>query len=103
MIVTKLNPLTTEFAYKADEPIELLLASDVHFDNPKCRRDIFFRHLNEAKKRGAKVAIFGDLFCLMQGKYDPRRSKKDIIKSGFLLYTPAYKYAGDMLYFKLAL
>ena len=78
MIVTKLNPLTTEFAYKSDEPIELLLASDVHFDNPKCRRDIFFRHLNEAKKRGAKVAIFGDLFCLMQGKYDPRRSKKDI-------------------------
>jgi len=34
--------------------------------------------MEEAKKRGAMVLCFGDFFCMMQGKYDPRRSKKDI-------------------------
>lgn len=58
---------------------EFLLMSDIHFDNPKCKRDILKKHLNEAKKRGALIAINGDFFCLMQGKYDPRRSKKDIL------------------------
>lgn len=54
------------------------LCSDVHWDNPKCNRDLFHAHMQEAKKRGAPVLIFGDFFCAMQGKYDPRRSKKSI-------------------------
>jgi len=55
-----------------------LLLSDVHFDNPKCKRKLLFKHLDEAKKLNAPVLINGDLFCLMQGKYDPRSSKSDI-------------------------
>jgi UDP-2,3-diacylglucosamine pyrophosphatase LpxH len=58
---------------------EFLLLSDIHFDNPKCKRDKLKKVLSEGIRRGAKIAINGDFFCLMQGKYDPRRSKKDIL------------------------
>lgn len=53
----------------------LLLLSDVHWDNPHCDRRKFKQALDKAKERGAKVAIFGDFFCAMQGKYDKRSSK----------------------------
>jgi hypothetical protein len=56
-----------------------LLLSDLHWDNPKCERDLLKRHLKQARERGAKIVINGDFFCMMQGKYDPRRSKKDIL------------------------
>lgn len=79
MKISKLNSLTYLAEYDFKEPSNILLISDVHFDNPKCNRDLFFSHLDKAKKLGYKVAIFGDLFCMMQGKYDPRRSKKDIL------------------------
>lgn len=75
---TKLNNLTYQFTVHGSEPVKLFLCSDIHIDNPKCDRDLFFSHLKRARKEGAKVFINGDLFCLMQGKYDPRRSKKDI-------------------------
>jgi hypothetical protein len=57
---------------------EFLLLSDLHWDNPKCDRALLTNHLEEAKRRGAKVLVNGDFFCLMQGKGDPRRSKDDI-------------------------
>lgn len=57
---------------------EYLLMPDVHFDNPKCKRDIFFRWMDQAKERNAKVMFFGDFFCLMEGRYDPRRSRTGI-------------------------
>lgn len=56
----------------------LLLLSDVHWDNPHCDRRKFKQALDKAKERGAKVAIFGDFFCAMQGKYDKRSSKTAI-------------------------
>ena len=57
---------------------EFLLLSDLHWDNPKCDRSLLQNHLEEARRRGAKVLVNGDFFCLMQGKGDPRRSKEDI-------------------------
>lgn len=56
----------------------LFTCSDVHFDNPKCDRKLFFKHMDLAIERGAMIAITGDLFCLMQGKYDPRGSKSNV-------------------------
>lgn len=53
-----------------------LLRSDVHHDNPHCRRDLELAHLKEAKERGAIVIDCGDLFDAMQGKED-RRACKD--------------------------
>lgn len=52
--------------------------SDLHWDNPKCDRDRLKRDLDKALKENIKVIINGDFFCLMQGKYDPRGSKKDV-------------------------
>lgn len=60
------------------EKQEFLLISDCHWDHPKCNRELLISHLDEAKKRNAIILINGDFFCLMQGKFDPRGTKKDI-------------------------
>lgn len=49
-----------------------LIRSDVHHDNAKCDQALERRHLEQAKERKALVLDFGDYFCAMQGKYDPR-------------------------------
>jgi len=36
------------------------------------------KHLDELKEKQAVIVSPGDLFCFMQGKYDPRRNKADI-------------------------
>jgi len=58
---------------------DMLLMSDHHWDNPHCNRDLLKSHLDEAMKRDAPILINGDLFCLMQGKYDRRSNKDDIL------------------------
>lgn len=55
-----------------------LLISDVHWDNPHCDRALLEKHLRQAEERNAPVLSFGDLFCAMQGKYDPRSAKSDL-------------------------
>jgi hypothetical protein len=55
-----------------------LLSSDRHWDNPKTNLTLMRKHLDEAKRRDALVFDFGDLFCAMQGRFDPRSSKKDV-------------------------
>lgn len=57
----------------------VLLRTDVHHDNPKCRQDLEKKHLEQAKERNAIVIDNGDLFCAMQGKYD-KRSNKDSLR-----------------------
>ena len=57
----------------------LALLSDVHWDNPKCDRKMLKAHLEYCKENQIPIFINGDFFCLMQGKYDPRRNKKDIL------------------------
>lgn len=52
----------------------VLLTSDNHHDNPTCNRVLEKSHLEQAKERGAVIINCGDLFCAMQGKYDPRSS-----------------------------
>lgn len=58
---------------------KLAVISDVHWDNPKCDRKQLKRHLDYCKENNIPIFINGDFFCMMQGKYDPRRSKKDIL------------------------
>jgi len=53
-----------------------LLRSDAHHDNGHCRRDLEKEHLDEAKAKNAIICDFGDLFCVMQGKYDPRKDAR---------------------------
>ena len=49
------------------QPKKVLLLSDIHWDNPKCDRELLKRHLDQAKEIGADVLLNGDTFCLMQG------------------------------------
>ena len=52
----------------------ILLSADHHHDNVHCDRKLLRQHLEEARTRQALIFVFGDLFCAMQGKYDPRSS-----------------------------
>jgi hypothetical protein len=56
----------------------VLLSADRHHDNVYCNRDLERKHLEQAKQRQAGILDFGDLFCAMQGKYDPRSNMDDI-------------------------
>lgn len=58
--------------------VQIALLSDLHWDNPKCDRELLKKHLDYCLEHDIKVILNGDTFCLMQGKFDPRRSKKDI-------------------------
>ena len=53
--------------------------SDIHFDNAKCDRKLLKKHLDYCKNNEIPVLINGDFFCLMQGKYDPRKSYSDLL------------------------
>lgn len=79
----------------------ICLMSDLHWDNPKCKRTLLKRDLDQATARNAQIFITGDLFCLMQGKYDPRKQKGDtlpehespsylnrVLKSGIEYFEP---------------
>lgn len=57
---------------------EIALLSDLHWDNPKCDRDQLKKNLDHCKKHNIPVLLNGDTFCLMQGKYDPRKAKGSI-------------------------
>lgn len=61
-----------------DWEMSLLVSSDRHHDSPKCDREFELEHLKEVKRRGAFILDVGDLFDAMQGKYDPRRSYKEL-------------------------
>lgn len=56
----------------------VLLTADNHHDSIFCDRRLELRHLDQANEREAVILNFGDLFCAMQGKYDPRSSMDDI-------------------------
>lgn len=57
---------------------KFLLLSDLHWDNPHCNRELLREHLELARANDIPVFLNGDTFCLMMGKFDPRRSKNNI-------------------------
>jgi len=52
----------------------LLLTGDRHWDNQHSDWSLQKKHLDLAVERNAPVIDVGDFFCLMQGKYDKRKS-----------------------------
>ena len=56
----------------------LLAFADNHWDNPHSDWEMQKRHLEEVKERGGAAIGVGDLFCLMQGKFDKRGSKASV-------------------------
>lgn len=76
---TSTNVLTVHFEdIAAGWEQWLLLSSDRHHDNIHCDRKLEKQHLDMAVERGALIFDLGDLFCAMQGKYDPRASMDEI-------------------------
>jgi UDP-2,3-diacylglucosamine pyrophosphatase LpxH len=55
-----------------------LLMSDNHHDSIYCNRELEVQHLEKAKKRNARIMIFGDFFDAMQGRFDPRRNMDEL-------------------------
>jgi hypothetical protein len=55
-----------------------VLASDIHWDSPCCDREKWDRTLRDAAANGWGVLMFGDSYDLMAGRYDPRRSRRDV-------------------------
>jgi hypothetical protein len=78
MEISKIARNVHTIALSKDEN-RLALLSDVHWDNPKCDRKMLKAHLEYCKQNQIPIFVNGDFFCLMQGKYDPRRNKKDIL------------------------
>lgn len=81
--VERLSPtvlkLTTEITGKNKDFFRAnLLQSDEHFDHPGCNRELLAYHNKQAVERDAGIFRFGDTYCAMQGKFDPRSSKKDL-------------------------
>jgi len=56
----------------------VLLFADNHWDNPHSDLEMQRRHLGQVKERGGAAVGVGDLFCLMQGKFDKRGSKASV-------------------------
>ena len=72
---TDTNVLRVTMDAKSGNEFWFLLRSDAHHDSPKCDRSLEKKHLDQALERNAKIIDIGDLFCAMQGKYDPRSDK----------------------------
>ena len=77
MQFTKLTKMCIEGRAEYGE-YTFFLAPDVHFDNPKCDRVQFKKLLDQCVERNAYIIFNGDLFCLMQGRYDPRRARDSV-------------------------
>jgi hypothetical protein len=55
-----------------------LLRGDAHHDNPHSLHDLEKKHLDECVAAGGGWIDVGDLFCAMQGKYDPLRARQSV-------------------------
>jgi hypothetical protein len=78
MQVKRLDPLVIELREVQDGIKDFLLLSDVHFDHPYCDRKMFFRLMDQAKAKNAKVFFNGDFFCMMQARGDKRGAKNSV-------------------------
>lgn len=57
----------------------ILLTADRHIDHANTDLSMQHRHLKQAQQGGWPVVDVGDLFCAMQGKRDPRSSRKALL------------------------
>ena len=58
-----------------DWRFRILCTSDEHIDHTNSDLKLIKRHLEEAKQNNWPCIKMGDLFCAMQGKKDPRKSR----------------------------
>ena len=56
----------------ANTRFRFLALTDLHWDSAHCDRSFLKKHLDYALAENAPVIIVGDLFDVMQGRFDPR-------------------------------
>lgn len=56
----------------------IAMLSDLHWDNPKCDRELLKNDLDYCLEHNIPIMLNGDVFCLMQGRGDRRANKSDI-------------------------
>lgn len=80
MLIEQTHPSVLQVSFDRTKTTgqKFLFISDVHFDNPNCDRELFKKHMDQAVSENAQVVCFGDFFCAMGGKKDPRMSKGEI-------------------------
>lgn len=79
---THLNRACTEVRIALDgaaDRAHFLLTSDEHVDSAHSDKEMFARHLEEAKEKGAYVISNGDMMDAMQGKWDKRSNQDELI------------------------
>ena len=72
--ITRTDPRCMIVEWEGREPRTFLFRSDAHHDNKQNDRELELSHLKQAQKEGHGILDFGDLFCLMEGKWDPRKT-----------------------------
>jgi len=82
MNIERTNGMVTTLRWTGRDTRQILFCSDVHYDSPKCDRDLLKRHFDLAVSRGAKIAIVGDWFDVMGTRSD-RRMSKDLIREEY--------------------
>lgn len=79
--ITKPFPATISVKFdewKTGDHQWIMFSSDRHFDSVHCDRKLMKADLEKAKERNALIIDVGDMFDVMQGRYDPRRSYDDL-------------------------
>jgi len=77
MEISKVSKNVHTISFTKDQT-RLAILSDLHWDNPKCDREMLKLHLDYCLENSIPVFINGDLFCAMQSRMDRRGSKSDI-------------------------
>lgn len=75
LLVEQDDPRVITIRMEPDNPSwrqDFLLRSDAHRDNQYNVWSVEKKHLDEAHRRGAGILDFGDLCCVMQGRFDKR-------------------------------
>lgn len=80
---------TLKIKSKDNERHRFCLMSDLHWDNPKCRRDLLKRDLDFCLRKDMPILMNGDLFCAMEGRHDRRRSRNVLSDHNVLNYYDA--------------
>lgn len=81
-VVERLNDMVIDLSLPEMRSMEeerwVLVMADEHFDNAHSDLNLIRRHHEEARAKGAPVIKPGDLFCAMQGKWDPRADQDQL-------------------------
>lgn len=74
----KVHRLTYTIDSVGKDVPELLVLTDLHWDSAQCDLGLLKQHMDLALSRKIPILIGGDLFDVMQGRWDPRASQDSL-------------------------